>query len=119
MTISNSILNLGIKAKEASSLLSLVSENKKNLALKNLKHNLNLNRDELININKIDISNAKKNNLGATLIDRLTLSQKIIDGMISSIEEIIKIKDPVGKILQEWERPNGLIIQKISQSHFK
>ena len=114
MTISNSILNLGIKAKEASSLLSLVSENKKNLALKNLKHNLNLNRDELININKIDISNAKKNNLGATLIDRLTLSQKIIDGMISSIEEIIKIKDPVGKILQEWERPNGLIIQKIS-----
>ena len=48
------------------------------------------------------------------MIDRLTLTDKRIDDMISSLGEIINLKDPVSNILSEWTRPNGLHIQKIS-----
>ena len=48
------------------------------------------------------------------MIDRLTLTDKRIDDMISSLDEIMKLKDPISNILSEWKRPNGLHIQKIS-----
>ena len=48
------------------------------------------------------------------MIDRLTLNEEKINSMILSLEEIINLKDPVGIILSEWNRPNGLNIQKIT-----
>ena len=48
------------------------------------------------------------------MIDRLTLSQSRINNIALSLEEIIKLENPIGKILSEWKRPNGLYIQKIS-----
>ena len=48
------------------------------------------------------------------MIDRLKLDRKKIFQMRSSIDKIIKFKDPSGKILDSWKRPNGLIIKKVS-----
>jgi Gamma-glutamyl phosphate reductase len=108
------ILSLGSKAKKASALLSLITNEQKNAALEELKTNLNLYSDEIIKENAKDIKNAKTNNLSSALIDRLTLNKERIDGIIYSLDEIIKLKDPIGKIISEWNRPNGLNIQKIS-----
>ena len=114
MEIKESIINLGIKAKKASSLLANVSENKKNLALIELKKNLIIFQKEIIRINQKDIDNASNTNLSLTKIDRLTLTTERMEGMISSLDEIINLKDPIGNIISEWVRPNGLHIQKIS-----
>ena len=108
------ILNLAIKAKKSSTLLPLLSSEKKNYALEVLKKNLDVFIDEIITENVKDIKNAHKNNLSSALIDRLTLTKDRIKEIIKSLDEIIKLDDPIGNIISEWERPNGLHIQKIS-----
>jgi glutamate-5-semialdehyde dehydrogenase len=105
---------MGIQAKKAANLLANISGEKKNLALEELKKNLNIFSNEIIEVNKKDIENAHKMKLSSAIIDRLTLSSDRILGMIQSLDEIIKIKNPVGHLISEWDRPNGLHIQKIS-----
>jgi len=108
------ILNLGINAKKASNLLSHISGKQKNNGLEELKKNLKIFSEDLITINKLDIKNAHHNKISTAMIDRLTLNDERINDMIKSLDEIIKLKDPVGCIISEWSRPNGLHIQKIS-----
>tara|TARA_B100000029_G_scaffold407820_1_gene408880 strand:- start:3008 stop:4261 length:1254 start_codon:yes stop_codon:yes gene_type:complete len=110
----NIIKDLGIKAKKASIELSNIESSKKNLALENLKSELKLNSNEIIKINKKDIENATSMNLTSAMIDRLTLNKERIEGVINSLDDIIKLEDPIGIILSEWERPNGLKIKKVS-----
>lgn len=112
--VKQSIRDLGIKAKLASNILANISENSKNLALEELKKNLKNSKNELIEINNKDVVKASNANLSLAKIDRLTLNPKRIEEMISSIDEIINLKDPIGNVLSEWERPNGLLIKKIS-----
>ena len=109
-----SVEALGIKAKKAASLLSNIEHRTKNLALHELKKNLKNYENELLEINKIDIENANQSNLSSAIIDRLALTPERIDGMITSLDEIAELDDPVGNIISEWKRPNGLHIQKIS-----
>jgi len=108
------ILNLGINAKKASNLLSTISGTQKNAGIEELKKNLKIFSEDLIVVNKVDIKNAHSNKVSSAMIDRLTLDVDRIQDIIKSLDEIIKLKDPVGCILSEWRRPNGLHIQKIS-----
>ena len=112
--LKESIRTLGIKAKKAAYLLANISENRKNTALEELKKNLKISQNELIDINQKDIENASNINLSSAMIDRLTLTSERIEGMISNLDEIIKLKNPIGNIISEWTRPNGLHIQKRS-----
>jgi glutamate-5-semialdehyde dehydrogenase len=108
------ILNLGVQAKKAAALFANFSNEQKNFALNELRENLKSHSDELIEVNKQDIKNAKKNQLSSSIIDRLLLTPDRILGITKSLDEIIKLKDPIGNIISEWDRPNGLHIQKIS-----
>ena len=112
--LKENIIDLGIRAKKAANLLANISENKKNKAIDELAKNLNYYQSELIEINQKDIENASKINLSPEKIERLTLTPEIIQGMIAGLGEVIKLKDPVGNIIDEWVRPNGLNIKKIS-----
>ena len=115
MNLSNSIIEkLGINAKIAAEKLSNIHSDNKNKALEYLKEDLRLLSSELIEINKADIKNAQLMKLSPAMIDRLTLNKQRVEGMIASLDEIIALKDPVGNILSEWDRPNGLNIQKIT-----
>jgi len=114
MSNQNIILNIGALAKKSSSLLKNISSKRKNLALYKLQENLKKNIDEIIAANVIDIKNAKLNNLSESMIDRLSLNTGRINQMISSLEEIINLEDPIGKTISQWDRPNGLHIEKIS-----
>ncbi len=109
-----SVKELGINAKIAANKLALIDNDKKNHALKLLIEALDSNFDELIDANNKDVKNAHSMNLSSAMIDRLTLNKSRIDGMISSLNQIINLKDPVGNILSEWKRPNGLLIKKIT-----
>tara|TARA_B100000029_G_scaffold515350_1_gene621924 strand:- start:1708 stop:2961 length:1254 start_codon:yes stop_codon:yes gene_type:complete len=108
------IKQIAINAKKASSQLSNIESEIKNKALRNLIKNIKDNSFELIKANKKDIENANSVNLSSAKIDRLMINENRIDGIVKSLEEIINIKDPVGRILSEWNRPNGLKIKKVS-----
>lgn len=110
----NLIHLIGKNAKIASSKLVNINENTKNQALKNACELILLHTSELFDENKKDIQHAKNKNLSAAMIDRLTLSQSRINNIVQSIESIVEQENPIGKVLKEWKRPNGLHIQKIS-----
>ena len=114
MSIENNIIELGKRAKTASLNMKVCSSDQKNLALTKLTKNLDKNRDKILEANKIDLENGEKKSLAKPLMNRLTLTEKSIDGLITSIEDIIKIPDPIGITLEKWERPNGLQFRKIS-----
>ena len=105
---------IGKKAKNASLNLSNLNINKKNSVLKQFSHYLKTNEQLILKANKKDISHAKSKNVKDSMIDRLELDSKKITQIRNAIKKIIKFKDPVGKTLSFWKRPNGLIIKKVS-----
>ncbi len=105
---------LGKKAKIASLNLSKLSIHKKNSVLKQYCKYLRANKKLILTANKKDILIAKSKKINSSMINRLRLDSKKITQIINSIIEVIKFKDPVGKTLSSWKRPNGLIIKKVS-----
>tara|TARA_Y100000590_G_scaffold439895_1_gene564509 strand:- start:1241 stop:2503 length:1263 start_codon:yes stop_codon:yes gene_type:complete len=105
---------LGKKAKLASQNLSKLNINKKNSVLKQFSKYLKINEHLILRENKKDVAKARSKKIKDSMIDRLILNSKKIESIRNSIEKIIKFKDPVGKTLSSWKRPNGLIIKKIS-----
>jgi len=105
---------IGEKAKFASLNLSSLNISKKNSVLKQFSQYLKANEQSILNANKKDISNAKFKKIKDSMINRLKLNSEKISQIRSSIDKIIKFKDPVGKPLSSWKRPNGLIIKKVS-----
>ena len=105
---------LGIKAKEASKFLMTVSQTQKNNALSQIAKGLMRDMDKILLANNQDIENGKKNELSEALLDRLKLDEKRVAGIAAGIEELIKIPDPVGVVENEFTRPNGLHIKKVS-----
>ena len=105
---------IGEKAKLASLHLSNVNIDKRNSVLKQFSQYLKTNARSILNSNKKDIANAKSKKIKDSMIARLKLNNKKITQIRNSIKEIIKFKDPLGKTLSSWKRPNGLIIKKVS-----
>ncbi len=114
MTKNSYMMKVGKKAKIASLNLSKISIKKRNSVLQQFCKFLKINSKLILNSNKKDISKAKSKKLKDSMIDRLRLDHKKIEQIRNSIKEIIKFKDPLGKTLSSWKRPNGLIIKKVS-----
>lgn len=106
--------NIKKSIKEASRALSITTAMDKNDALKKVATELNVMRDYILEQNEVDIENAKKSGMKESLIDRLTLTDDRINEMISGIETVIAMTDPVGKSNQLWTLENGLEITKIT-----
>jgi len=105
---------IGEKAKLASLNLSNLNINKRNSVLKQFSQYLKANEKSILSANKKDIANAKFKKIKDSMIDRLKLNSKKISQIRNSIEKVAKFKDPVGKTLSSWKRPNGLIIKRMS-----
>ena len=114
MTKNSYMIKVGEKAKIASLNLSKISIDKRNSVLQQFNKFLKINTKLILNSNKKDISKGKSKKLKGSMIDRLRLNRKKIEQIRNSIKEIIKFKDPLGKTLSTWKRPNGLIIKKVS-----
>ena len=101
---------IGKNAKKAFEDLKNINHNKIKKVLDNYGKALIKNKKKIIRENQKDIRNVKRENL----IDRLILNEKRIEAIRYSINEIAKFKNPVGKVLEVWQRPNKLKIKKIS-----
>ena len=108
------MISLGKKALEAKDFLASVTEEQKNKALMAIADALRKNRETIIEANKIDIENGENAGLGKGLIDRLMLDEKRINDIADSVVNVIHLPDPCGITLDKIERPNGLVIQKVS-----
>lgn len=106
--------SLGIKAKKAAGILTTADTEIKNKALLAIGKALVDCADVIISANHIDIENGKKNGLNAGLIDRLMLDEERIKGIADGCAQVAALEDPCGRVLETVERPNGLVIKKVS-----
>lgn len=106
------IEEMGAKAKAASRILANAGE-KKNDALRAIAQALLDNSDTIIAANKTDLEKGKENGLSASLLDRLMLDRKRIEGIAQGVLEVAALPDPVGTVISGSVRPNGLKISKV------
>lgn len=108
------IEELGAKAKKSAPLLANCSTEIKNVALSEIARRLNQNVEAIMVVNKTDIENARKNGMSEAMIDRLTLDERRIAGMVEGIDKVVALPDPTGEVLSENMLPNGLKVRKVS-----
>jgi glutamate-5-semialdehyde dehydrogenase len=101
------------KAKKAQPQIARASSDKKNKILQKIAGYLEENIESILGANQKDLSNAEKNGANKALLDRLKLDEKRIKALIKSVEEIIKLPDPVGQIIEMKPRPNGLLVGRM------
>jgi glutamate-5-semialdehyde dehydrogenase len=114
MNLTEQMTRLAKNAKAASRELAKLSTREKNDCLLAMAGALEKNSDSIKEANALDMETAAKNNLSSAMLDRLKLDDKRISAMAKGLREVAALPDPVGKILDERVRPNGLKLQKIS-----
>ena len=107
------IEDLAKRGRNASLALASASTVDKNKALHHIAEALESNRKTLTEENQKDLDAAMDNGLSDAMIDRLRLTHKRIDGMAKGLRQLIDLPDPVGALIEEKERPNGLKIRKV------
>jgi glutamate-5-semialdehyde dehydrogenase len=107
------IEDLAKRGRNASLALASASTVDKNKALHHIAEALESNRKILSEENQKDLDAAKDNGLSNAMIDRLRLTHERIDGMAKGLRQLIDLPDPVGALIEEKERPNGLKIRKV------
>ena len=104
---------LGQNAVQASYGLARLSEQEKNKVLLHVADALVAQSKRILQGNEKDILAAKENGIREAMIDRLSLTKERIEGMAEGIRQIAALPDPVGEVLETFERPNGLQISKV------
>lgn len=109
----DNLLKMGKDARLAARTLALAPSLKKTQALEAIAKNIRERKDDILSANAKDIEKAKKNGMRAALVDRLLLDEKRISSIADAVHIIAGLPDPVGEIMSEWKRPNGLQIQRV------
>ncbi|MAU60994.1 glutamate-5-semialdehyde dehydrogenase [Parvibaculum sp.] len=104
---------IGRKAREAATMLATAPTKQKDAALLAAAMCIRANVDDILAANEQDVADAKKNGLTPAMIDRLTLDTTRVEGIAKALEEIAALPDPVGSKIAEWDRPNGLHIERV------
>jgi len=106
--------DLGAAAKAAALKLATATTEAKNLALREAATAIRAQASVIQAANEIDVVAAKAKGLTPALIDRLVLNEDRIEAMAAGLEVIADLPDPVGRVLADWDRPNGLNIRRIA-----
>ncbi|MCK5682245.1 glutamate-5-semialdehyde dehydrogenase [bacterium] len=113
MDIEKKVRELAVQVKTAARVLAVAPTLEKDRALRAMAAGLRERSGFLQQRNRLDLEKACENGLSAALIDRLTLSDKVIEVMASGLDEVAVFPDPVGAVERMWRRPNQLLIGKM------
>jgi len=104
--------DIGEKAKQAARVLSTATTEAKDTALIKGAESLRRRQNEILSENAKDMELGEEKGLSGPMLDRLALNEDRIEAMAKGLEDIAALADPVGTVTEEWDRPNGLIIQR-------
>ncbi|MBB4954954.1 glutamate-5-semialdehyde dehydrogenase [Agrobacterium vitis] len=105
--------DIGAKAKAAARPLAMASPEQKNKALLAMADALEASKDVIIAANAVDMKAGQEAGLAASFMDRLMLDEGRIAAMAHGLRDVAALKDPVGEVITEWDRPNGLHIERV------
>ena len=111
--IASLMQDIGAKARDSATALATAPTKQKDAALLAAAMCIRANVDDILTANELDVADAKKTGLTAAMIDRLTLDTKRVEAIAKALEEIAALPDPVGSKIAEWDRPNGLHIERV------
>lgn len=99
--------------RDGSRKLAVQNATEKNIALQSVINSIEKHRAKIIEANKIDVQKAREKGTSEALIDRLSLDDKKINGILDSVRVIIQQTDPVGEEIAGWKTPNGISIKQV------
>src|SRR6266699_3233715 len=107
------VLGFGERARAAARALARMSTERKNAALLAMADQFHASGGAILRANSKDVEKATADQLSLPMIDRLKLDEKRIQAMADGIRQVAALDDPVGNVIAEWTRPNGLHISKV------
>jgi len=113
MSLNDTILDLGRRARVASKELAQLSSAQKNVGLLAMADELVASQEALLTANAKDVERARADGLSNAMIDRLTLTPERVAAMAYGVRTVAALPDPVGQVINRWKRPNGIEISKI------
>ena len=112
--IADTMLALGKRAREAAAGLAVSTTDRRNSALTAAAAAIRDRIADILGANKKDMARARERALSNAMLDRLMLDDTRIEAMAAGLEAIAALPDPLGRVLDAWERPNGLRIERIA-----
>ncbi|MDJ0906500.1 MAG: glutamate-5-semialdehyde dehydrogenase [Woeseiaceae bacterium] len=112
--IEETMTAIGRSARRAARALALADNDARNAALTAAAGAIRRRRGEILAANQVDMSEGGERGLSNAMLDRLLLDDDRVEAMAAGIETVAGLGDPLGKVLAEWDRPNGLVIQRVS-----
>ena len=110
--IKERILEMGHKAQTAARALGQLDSDQKNRILRAMAEEVLAGEAGILGANETDLAAARDNGLTDAMVDRLRLDPERLANIAEGIRQVAELADPVGEILEDWQRPNGLRIQK-------
>lgn len=102
-----------LAVKAASAELGLLGTEKRNAALAAIADALMAHEADILAANELDLADGRANGMSESMLDRLALTSARIEGMAEGVRQLIALPDPVGEVVEEFTRPNGLRIRKV------
>jgi glutamate-5-semialdehyde dehydrogenase len=112
--IANTMNAMGVAARRAAAALALTADDERNAALNAAATALRDRAADILVANAKDMAAGRERGLSDAMLDRLMLDAERIEGIAAGLETVARLPDPLGRVLAEWERPNGLRIQRVS-----
>ncbi|MCS0502595.1 glutamate-5-semialdehyde dehydrogenase [Ancylobacter mangrovi] len=104
---------IGSRARAAARILANTPAAAKEAGLKAAAGAIRAEAGEILAANAQDVAAARASGMGASMLDRLTLTPERLEAAARGVEEIAELPDPVGKVTERWERPNGLVLERV------
>ena len=114
MSLTEQMTVLAGDAKAAAHLMTRLSTDEKNACLIAMADALEANGSPISEANEKDMQTGREMDLSQAMLDRLLLDEKRITGMANGLREVVELEDPVGRVLEERERPSGLRLRKVA-----
>lgn len=111
--IAGMMSGLGAAAREAAAALAIATTEQKNTALKGAAKAIRVSQSQILAANAKDLDFAKEKGVRESLMDRLKLDTDRIEAIAQGMEDVAALPDPIGGVMAEWDRPNGLKIARI------
>ena len=113
MNINDSLNDIGRKSLVASNQVKNFTSEEKNNLLTKIAEKINSDKELILNANQKDISIASET-IDKAMLDRLALNSDRVDSIINSINDIVLLEDPINKVINKNERPNGMLVERVS-----
>ncbi len=111
--IATLMAEIGRNARIGANALKIATPEQKRTALLTAAGAINAHRKQILAANALDMQAAEQKGISKAFLDRLLLTDARIDGIIEAVKTIAELPDPVGTVIAEWDRPNGLHIERV------